>query len=535
MRLPLMNISIPKSSSITDTIRGLNQNLICSESEWSAMKNVSDRFYPAIASRPDRAESTVSLTDPKCLIIKNGIFYIDGTAAYYKGVKKFTVTDTDKQAVGMGAYVCVFPDGVIYNTFTDSRDDMTAAYTQSGTITFAPLSKKSAYTRITASGITKAFSKGDNVRISGLKSSSDIASMFNDTVKVITDVGTDSIIVTGALTDTYTFSTSDGTVTFKRDMPADLDFVAERDNRIWACSSKNHEIYCCKLGDPKNWYNYETEADNAWAATVGSDGDFTACTKYSSYMLFFKENTVHILRGDKPSNFSLTEKELPGVRKGCSRSVVNINDVLYYVGTDGVYSYNGAIPQKVSAAITQEITDAVGGKYEGKYYLSCKLDGVQTMLVYDTKYGIWDVEDDTEFKYTAISGNSLYYIGGDNKLYESIYGGRSEEIEWFLESGDIQGGSMDEKYVSKIKLNLWCALKTELTVYLKCDDEPMWHKKGWIRSTRNKTYTLPIIPQRCSKYRLRIEGKGHFKLLALSKELEQGSEMNGSIWRQHSR
>lgn len=524
MRLPQFSTYPSKKTAAISTFAGLNQNLIVQDNEWADMHNISDRFYPAIASRPKRgALSDAAYSNPKCLMYKNGLFVIDGTKAYYKGVEKFTVTDADKQIVGMGAYICVFPDGIMYNTFKDTTEYMAAVYTQSGTITFAPLSKDSVFTKITASGIGSKFSKGDNVTITGCTNSA-----YNAT-KIISEAGTDYIIVTGSLSAQFTQSSG---LKFERKIPS-LDFVTEKDNRIWGCSSENHEIYCCKLGDPKNWYNYETEADNAWASTVGSDGSFTACTKYSNTVLFFKENSMHILRGDKPSNFSLSEKELPGVRSGCDRSLQTIDDVLYYVSRDGVYRYDGAVPQKISDNILQDISDAVSSKYESKLYISCKLGGSQKIIVYDPVYRIWDVENEEQFKYAAYSDGELHFIDKNNYLTE-IAGSRDETIEWYLESGDKQE-SLDQKHISKLKLNIWLALKSELTVLIKFDDEPMWHKKGYIRSTHNKTYTIPIVPKRCSKYRIRLEGSGEMKLLGLSRDIEAGSEINGSLQFQYRR
>lgn len=518
MKLPIISSSLSKRTSIISTFKGLNQNLITSDGEWADMKNISDRFYPAAATRPPRGTAERAFSNPKGILYKNGLFYIDGTKACYKGTEVFTVTDSDKLIAGMGAYICVFPDGIIYNTHTGERTNMVSTFTPSSTVTFAPLSDKSVFTKITASGIHNYFSKNDNVTISGCTNSA-----YNAT-KVITESGTDYIVVTGSLDKSFTQSSG---LTFTRKIP-ELDYVAERDNRLWGCSSKNHEVYCCKVGDPKNWYNYESGADNAWAATVGSDGDFTACTKFSTYMLFFKENAIHILRGDKPSNFSLTEKELPGVRAGCSRSVQIIDETLYYVGRNGVYAFDGSVPQKISNNITEDISEAVSGTYQSKLYISCLLGGKRTLLVYDPRTGIWEKEDDATFLYAAYSDGQLHFVDA-NKTLRTISGSEKEIIDWYLESGDIEEGSLDQKYISKLKLNLWLEINSEVTVKLKFDDEPLWQKKGYIRSTRNKTYTIPIMPRRTGKYRIRLEGRGQFKLLGMSKEVEQGSEVNGSI------
>ncbi len=522
--LPHIQLMPSKGTVTTQNFLGLNQNLTTNEGEWSKMRNISDRFYPVIASRPNRGAIEQTMTKPKGIFYKNGLFYIDGTKAYYKGAEKFTVSDTDKLIVGLGAYICVFPDGKIYNTYKDTTEDITASYRQSGTVTFAPLSDKSVYTKITASGIGNTFAKGDNVTISGCTTSS-----YNGT-HIITEQGTDYIVISGQLTSSFTQSSG---LTFERKMP-ELDFVTEKDNRLYGCSSANHEVYTCKQGDPKNWYNYESGADMAWAATVGSDGDFTACTKYSSSVLFFKENAVHILRGEKPSNYSLNEKELPGVRKGCDRSVVTIDDTLYYVGRNGVYAYDGAIPQKISSNITDDISDAVACKYNSKLYISCKLAGATTLLVYDPRTGLWDAEDEETFRFAAFSDGMLHYIDADNRL-TSIEGSRTETIEWFLETGDRTDGILNMKRLSKIKLNLWLAAGTEFRVLIRYDDEPIWQSKGYIRSTVNKTYTLPITPRRCSKYRIRLEGTGEFKLLGMSRDIEQGSEINGSLQYQYHR
>lgn len=515
MKLPYINVSPQKKTIGTDTFYGLNQNIIAQEGEFSYMMNLSDRHYPALSNRPHRGAIEQTFTNPKGIFYKNGLFCIDGTKAYYKGAEKFDVTDSDKTIVGMGAYVCVFPDGIMYNTYKDTVEYMGAKVTLAAT--FAPLSDGSVFTKITATGIGSSFSKGDNVCITGVTGSID--TMFNDATKVISDAGDDYIVVTASLTDTYTESS----ITFERKIPQ-MDFITENNNRLWGCSSENHEIYCCKVGDPKNWYNYETEADNAYAVTVGSDGDFTGCIKYSTYMMFFKESTVHILRGTKPSNFSMTEKTLTGVKKGCSKSLQNINETLYYVGRDGVYAYDGSTPTKISENITGEISDAVACQYSSKLYISCLLDGTRTLLVYDPKIRAWDVEDDETFKFAEYSEGMLHFVDGDNNL-TTIYGRRDDEINWELITGNLYDGLLYQKHISKIQLNLWLSEGSEASVFVQFDDGE-WIGKATIRSTANKVYTVPIIPIRCAKCKLRLVGKGEFKLLAFTRQVETGSEIN---------
>ncbi len=485
------------------------------------MLNLSTDIYPGITTRRNRGAAEKTFTTPRGIFYKNGLFYIDGTQSYYNNVSKFTVSAGDKIIVGIGAYIVVFPDKIMLNTSTGTYENLEASITASAT--FAPLSSGSVFTKITVSNIGNTFKKGDNVKISECSNAD-----YNGT-HIITEAGSNYIVISGSLSTSFT----DSSVKFERKIP-DMDFVCERDNRLWGCSSTNHEAYCCKVGDPKNWYNYETEANNSWAATVGSDGDFTGISKFGTYLIFFKENYFHILRGDKPSNFSLLEKEMPGVRTGCGESIVTIDQIMYYVGMDGVYMYQGAFPTKISRQITKTITEAVACQQEHRLYLSCKLDNVQTLLVYDTINKVWTIEDDTKFKFAKYSGGLLHYVGSDNAL-STIYGTASETINWMYESGDLLGSTIDMKYVSKLKLVFHLPLYSEVQIFMKYDQDPMWEKKGFLRSTKEKTYTFSLIPRRCSKYRLKLEGKGPMKLLGIVIEQQRGSELNGSIHTGHRR
>lgn len=589
-----------KATSVISTFGGINETIAAGTGEFADMKNISTRNYPALSSRCERGPVKAEYPGIKAFLIKNGKpFYIMDGMAYYDDDAVISVSDEEpKLVVGMGAYIVVFPDKFMYNTADGTVSTLEASYKQTSTVTLEPLSYGSAYTKINAEGIGNKFSTYDNVTMAGCTLTD-----YNAT-KIISDAGTDYIVVTGALASfddvvtglssltvtsyastigavsiseeltsaqqtelvgktVYIGSTkftvrSIGTaksfyieefatssirpkkgqkvqatcktqtsgMTFTRNCP-DLDFVVERDNRLWGCSSENHEIYSCKLGDPKNWYNYEGLADDAYAATIASDGDFTGIGKYSSYLIFFKEDKAHILRGDKPSNYSISEKEMPGVKAGCDRSLENIGDTLYYVASDGVYAFAGGQPQKISANLTGSISDAVCSQYENKLYMSCMYGGIQTLLVYDSRYGIWDKEDDTAFKFAQYVGGELNYVDGLD-CWAVIAGSRAEDIEWMAESADMQESSIDMKYISKLRLNIMLDVGSYVEIYAQFDGGD-WVRKGDFMSTAHKTYNIPITPQRCSKWRFKLMGHGQFKLLAISRDVGGGSGNNGNI------
>ena len=521
MILPFLNQYQNKSLRTIGTFGGLDERPTIEENFFADMRNVSCRYFPVLATRKPRGGDPDELTEPHGLFWKNGLFYVDGLNAYYNGtqVSGLTLSDGDKQLVGMGAYIIIFPDKIAFNTSTRTYKSLDATLTQSSTATFAPLSQDSAYTKITLSGINNVFNQYDAVTISGCTNA-----QYNAT-KIITETGTNYIVVTGALSTSFTQASG---LKFERKTPA-MDYVCEYNNRLWGCSSANHEIYASKLGDPFNWNAFEGISTDSYALTVGSDGDFTGCIAHMGYVIFFKEEYIHVMYGDKPSNYSLNTKQLPGVKKNCEKTMQIINETLFYVGRNGVYAYNGAVPTLISDNLEKSMGTCVAGKQDDVYYLSCVRDGKPELLTYDTKHQLWHKQDELQFAFTAYGDGILYYIDSDDNL-NTITGDSDERIEWFIESGDIVEGSLDQKYVSLIRFNFWMENASEANIFMRYDDEPLWEKKGTIKSIKNMTYTVPIIPKRCNKYRYRIEGYGQVKLFGLAREVEGGSEKNGSIY-----
>lgn len=433
-------------------------------------------------------------------------------------------------------------------------------------VTYTAYYEGSNLTRIYADDLGDSFSTGDVVTISNAVKTNDddedvYESIYNGSFEVkqagtnfiMIEVSTDrkriqpkpetgqtglSIVRTSFVQSGVTVKRKSMTITgtyvqVRRKSP-DMDFVCEHGNRLWGCSSANHEIYACKLGDPTNWSCYEGISTDSYTVTVGSDGDFTGCASHMGYVLFFKEQSISVMYGDKPSNYQLSTRQMPGVRAGCEKSLCVVNETLYYVGRNGVYQYDGAAPKKISDNILSDLSAAVAGHQDGKYYLSCQKDGAWTLLVYDPRYQIWDAEDNTLFQFTTNYEGKLYIITWTGIL-KTITGDDTTLFEWSIESGDLRENRLEQKWISKALFNLWLDVGSEANIYFQFDEDPLWHRAYTVHSVVGKTYNIPIVPQRCSRFRWKIEGRGQAKLLAMGITVEGGSEINGSIqsWFRH--
>ena len=515
-RLPILNV-IDKKISTLGIFGGINRTEQIRENEFWDMQNMTSSLYPVAAPREPRGDAIKELKKPNGLYWKNGLVYVDGKNFYYKDKLIGEVADGPKTLVGMGAYIVILPDKKIFNTSEENGkiENIEVTWSQSAQATIAPTYDASVYTRITCTGIGKDFLEGDAVTISGCT----VADLNKTTA--IESRGDDYIVIVGQI-ESQTTQASGLKIT--RTMP-DMDFVCEQDNRLWGCSSKNHEIYACKLGDPKNWNYFQSTAADAYAATVGSDGDFTGCISHMGYVLFFKEDCIIKVYGNKPSNIQLNTYAFRGVAKGCERSLCIVDETLYYAARDAIMSYDGAMPESVSQALgTLQISDAAAEQYQSKYYISMQdKSGRWALYVYDTRYQMWHKEDMTQFRYAEYGEGDLYYIDAGNKL-RKIYGGTEEgRVPWYAESGDQIEGDVNKKKVSRIQLMAEIDAGTLFEVYVQYDGRGAFERVFTETAVSKRSIQVSIRPRRCDFFRYKIKGKGRFRLYAVVKTVQHGS------------
>lgn len=521
MRLPYLSTAPKEQTKVIGNFGGLNKGLVISENEFSDMTNMSSHRFPAIATRRHRGESIKTLSKPNGLFHKNGIVYVDGTALYYKDKKIADVADSKKQIVGLGAYIVVFPDKIMYNTSTGDLTNLEQTWTQSASATIAQTTTGSTLVKITCTGIGKSFAQYDGVELSGCTEET-----LNGS-KVIQELSDDYIVIIGNVSSSITQSSG---LKITRTVP-DMDYVCESENRLWGCSSANHEIYASKLGDAANWQAFEGISTDSYAVTVGSDGDFTGCIAHLNSVLFFKEDTIHKVFGDKPSNYYVsTSTPMRGVATGLEDTMCIVNETLLYVSRDNVCTYDGAQPEAAGDAVKDmKFQTGVARQYDGRYYASLQdQDGAWGLYVYDLARQLWHREDDSHLLYMSYGEGELYCINDAGELF-TICGEKDELIEWEITSGDLLEGTVDYKHVKKLQFHVQMEADAELNVWIRYDEEPSWEKVMTYKARERRTHTVNIIPHRCQKYQYRLQGFGTIALIALSKKIGQGSDIRGCI------
>ncbi len=496
-----------------------------------------------------------------------------------------------KQLVSMGAYMVLFPDHLYINTenFSDcgcmdmafsTEEGDEVQYTlckadgtaydipvvsasapdspENGTLwmdtsgqvhtlkqysetTAAWVEVPTVYTKISCAGIGKGFGKLDGVRISGCAATSEHSAAFQAQMEALNgsqllyEVADDYIVVIGLLDQT--FIQTEGVITVRRVVP-DMDFVTESNNRLWGCKyglvdgETVNEIYCCALGDFKNWEQYQGVATDSYRASVGTDGPWTGAVTHLGYPLFFKEQCMHKVYISSAGAHQIVDTACRGVQKGSHNSLAVVNETLYYKGVNDVCAYDGSLPRSVSSQLGGvKYYDGVAGALGDKYYISMR-DGeaVWHLFVLDTAKGCWHREDNTRALQFARCGGELYFINVSDEASPVIQSvavdGNEGPIRWMAETGLVGYSTVEQKYVSRFSLRMKLPAGSYMDILIQYDSDGQWHHVGHVNGAGVKTFTIPVRPRRCDHFRLRLEGCGEMRVYSFARIYEVGSDIS---------
>lgn len=577
------------SQHITDTFYGYNRNPKIRDGEFYHTENLTTAFFPMIANRPPRGRVIeYAQTSAQGIISKDALAYVDdGTLFFNEHQTPLTgMREGEKQLISMGAYICIFPDKLYYNTANpDDYGSMEANWSYTGDVTYqmcnsdgevypeatkgpsepsAPEDEalwidttegtlkqwsvaysswnviETVYTKVTFSTqgqLPAVFKEYDGVNLSGTD--------FDDLngSKILYGIGgsseqnntvNDYIVVIGIMENEYT--QTGAAISISREVP-DMDFVCECQNRLWGCFYGNdgernvNELYCCALGDFKNWEQYLGLSTDSWRASVGSDGVWTGAVNYLGNPVFFKENRIHTISVSSSGAHVVSDTPARGVQQGSHKSLEVVNETLFYKSRSDICAYQGGFPESVSAKLGDErYYDAVGGSFGQKYYISMRNGkGEWNLFVYDISRGLWIREDDlkvTQFarmddELFALVNNSIYALNG-------TLGTKESTVKWKAETGILHYEQPGKKYISRFNIRLYMNPTSDLIMYIEYDSSGVWEFACSLKIDNARpagTVNVPIRPRRCDHLRIKFVGEGDAKIFSIARILEKGSDV----------
>lgn len=521
--LPILREEKTNSKAYIVDFKGLNLGEGWQDGDFADSYNVSSALYPCITQRYGRDGRVFTIKENpmygdrtypvEALANKNGVIVVMPPYVIHGDVPGFMhynlgLTSGRKHIASVGDILIIFPDKVWFNTITGESGKMNEELTATGAV-FTDSS-------IQVTGATFPFRVGDAITISGCTQAPE---------------NNKSIIIRGIDGDTLTFysnqltaATETAAVNFLRYVP-DMDAICESNNRLWG--AKDSTIYASKYGDPLNFSYHEGTASDSYAIEVGTDGKFTGAAPYGSHVCFFKENCMHKMYGTMPSNYQVTTALVHGVQEGSERSLVNVNETLYYKGVNGVYAYGGGVPELISSAFgAVRFADACATSDGDRYYISMRNGDTWHLMVYDILRGIWLREDDSHCVDMTLADGKVWMLLADGKVH--VVNPDSEErsmVDWSITLCPFTETMNERKGYSKFTLRASLAEGAWLKLEYRCDNNPVWTEAFAVTNAKARTVTFPILPERCDCIQLRISGKGECILRTLVREFHVGSDV----------
>lgn len=262
--------------------------------------------------------------------------------------------------------------------------------------------------------------------------------------------------------------------------------------------------------------------------------------------LVFKEDHIYKVYGSIPSNFEVMGSATLGVAKGCGGSLAIAGERLLYLSSSGVMIYSGGIPQSLHDAFG--MTRLRGGRAGSdglKYYLSAQDEaGDWKLCVYDTRKGMWHIEDKTHATHFCRFEGNTYFLTAEGEIaltgniLDAPEGCTDEDdFSWFAETGDFteKGSSQSTSYdgvkkgIAKLWVRVEVAAGAEAKVLMQFDSDGKWVQAGQtLKPEKKRSYYLPIVPRRADHYRIRIEGRGECRVYSMVREYYTGSELKST-------
>lgn len=572
-RSTLLNEILAPSSERIIEFQGLNRKDVINDGEMPDMRNLTSENYPILSPRKPRGvyEMPDEVVKPLRIHTKFGRIAViakdeeENVAFYFDKEKITSVTglSEDTWMVDINTKICFFPQktyleisstgtGIVIGSYGSLEDTFTASQASPVTVT---TSNEDARIDV---GSGHNFGYDDAINIEGTLTYTAGGTSHTAPCNascIIEEVSGTTLVLPR---ETFIEMTGEGAtnITFvgsiSRTMP-DLDHIIEWNNRLWGASSADNTIYACKLGDPKNWQYFQGTSLDSYYAQQGTDGRWTGCAPYSSHILFFKQGSITKIYGTAPSNYQVTNMQCYGLEEGSRRSVVSINNTVFYKSVVGIMAYDGGVPYCISDNLNSVFKNVVGGTEGRKYYASCQnKKGGFELLVLDIEKGLWHKEDSLRYQDTCMIDNKMFYIthtseslkcsndvitsdwticgtgesstGHIGIVNPDNYSENYEDIEWYAVFGPFDEYVENRKIYSRILMRLMTNTDadSEVHVYIS-ENEGEWEKVYDFDPANKGGDYIPIIPRRCDRYSIKVEGKGNCGVKSLTRRVRAGT------------
>ena len=504
---------------------GLERRIGAGNGTLLDMKNMTGADVPVLSTRPKRKQ-TATLTNPRGIYgcgtqlfyVDAGKMYKDGTA--YDGSLPGSAND-ERIFAALGKRLLVWPDKKLFQTDSTSQSSLgtyanRVCYFEDGTYAGEPAEKNTIRAKDSTHRWTN-FKVGDAVTIT----CNTIPA--NNKTAIIREIDGASLrFYENTFTTNSTVGGAGNQVNIERVIP-DFDHICVNDNRVWGC--KDDTIWCCKLGDPTNWYVYDGLSTDSWSVETGTPGSFTGCISFMGYPVFFKEDRIFKVYGNRPSNFEVMSSATLGVLSGAAKTMAVAGETLYYLSRAGFVRYNGGYPSTVDEALNAKYTGGAAGSDGRKYYVSAiRSDNVREMLVFNPETGLWHKEDALAvLGFADVAGTLYAQTATANIIVGTAANADEADFDSYATFADFDKVTVSKtsySFASKYPVRLWLRMENAAAVTVQISyNGGTFETAATIPASTGKSATyIPVPIRRCDRFGLKISSTKAWKLYGMEIE-----------------
>lgn len=548
MYQPIYKNAKSNGKVMTNTFRGLNRAEAGDEDEFADMLNLSSDRYPYLSPRKPREEickqegmqffAAPQLVPNEVITaftgVANNAFYYKGVAAEAEDGAEID-PNTKKCLIDFNGYILIFPDKLYY-CYTAAEENVLKRI-ETGysnvSLTFATTGSNDDSTltnKVTKSGGWDAFAVGDSLTVQCADAYSQnntvlIDSKYDEvsddtimscvveaidgntmTIKCVSRLGVKLAVKAGSTTGSIC-----------KAMPS-ITRACVCNNRVFGVDEAGEMIYASKLADFKNWNVFEGLSTDSWYAQVGTEGRFTGIVTYNQSVVAFKDNYIHMVYGDKPSNYQVSKQ----IAKGCidGDSIAETEGSLLFLSYDGFYAFTGHAPTLISRKVNGRYSAAVGAACDGKYYVSAKNGNGTEFLVYDAQKNVWHKEDDLDVRWFVRYNDDLYAATA-NEIIRLNSG--TEAVHWMAESVRFHDSTMMKRSLNELYFRIRPEAGSKVEIYCRYDNFP-WVKYGTAEPNEHG-HTIYRVPARfasADSYQYKLVGHGDAVVEAVERRIYGG-------------
>lgn len=495
-----------------------------------AMANLVPCGYPALTTGNARlqylaapttgAAHGLTLHRGKVVLAQGtGLFVSSGAGAC---TRLGNVTDTDKRFASFGDLLFILPDGLVYNAADGSLRKFGL-----DTGDMENVSIDNVYLTVPTAGLqTKGFRVGDCIR---LDIQGDIKSAVLNGYYRISALTESYLCVEGGFPERGTF-----TARVRRVMP-DLEGLCAMGDRLYGFAGQS--VYACEAGNPWNWYWADAASPETAPFSLHTAGgrDFTACTVWQGYPIFFRADGISRLMGRAhvaggflaATGVTLSEQSAPGIPAGQAATLCGLDGALYYCSGSDVYRYAGAAPARVCDGLPVGLRGICAGTDGRGLYLSAtESNGTRRLFLYCPGLG-WYRLDPVSVTAALFCPDGTGAGQGDFCLLQRLDGylflTRSSGTaatsgfmaatvptpEATAEFGDETALLPDGGRLLAVHLRACGRIGSSLKLYVRYDGESSWQLLGSVAgSGREELIRIPVPPRPCRWFRFRLNFSG---------------------------